>query len=136
MSVTSPCHSLFVYGTLLRRCGHPMARFLAEHGRYRGAAKAPGRLYDLGRYPAAIAEHEEHEWIYGELYDIDEATLRALDDYESEESPQPAFFGRQLQQVTLETGDDAEAWVYWFHGPLPASAVPIALGKYEKFFRE
>lgn len=132
--MTPPCHSLFVYGTLRRRCRHPMAIFLASRGEYLGEAKTAGQLFDLGPYPGALPAVASEEWIFGDLYRIDEATLAVLDDYENAESPQPSYFGRQVSPVLLPGGATQSAWIYWFHGPLPPTARLIASGQYEKTF--
>lgn len=109
-----------------------MAAFLAARATYRGLAKVAGKLYDLGRFPAAIAE--PNAWVHGDVYDLDAATLAELDVYENVESPQPSYFARELCTVELLTGEPVTAWVYWFHGPLPGDAVLIASGQYEKVF--
>lgn len=134
MRPTPARHKLFVYGTLRRRCGHPMAKFLAEKGTFISEAKTRGRLFDLGRYPAAVPTTGADEWIFGDLFALDDAVLSALDDYEGVESPQPSYFGRAIATITLPDGAAESAWVYWFHGPLPAEATRIASGNYEKVF--
>ena len=95
-----------------------MARFLEERGRWLGEAKMPGRLYDLGRYPGMTPPQGPQEWVHGDLYELpdDRATLDALDQYESDESPQPSFFDRQLAEVTRGDRSPLTAWVYWFRG--------------------
>ena len=128
--------TLFVYGTLLRRCNHPMARFLADRGFYLGEARMPGRLYDLGRYPGAVPSCDPRDWIFGDLYDLDDATLAELDAYENAESPQPSFFDRRTEQILQGNGQARPAFVYWFHGQLPANAKLIASGRYEVTFAE
>jgi gamma-glutamylcyclotransferase (GGCT)/AIG2-like uncharacterized protein YtfP len=127
-------HLLFVYGTLRPRCRHPMADFLARRGAYRGEAKVAGRLYDLGRYPAAVREQSAGDWVFGDLYAIDDATLAELDHYEAVESPGTSYFGRQLEDVTPSDGGSAQAWIYWFHGSLPPEATRIASGEYARIF--
>lgn len=95
-----------------------MARFLAARARFLGEAKLAARLYDLGRYPGITPPHEANEWVYGDLYDLagDDEALAELDRYENAESPQPAYFDRQLAEVTLPDGAMHAAWVYWFRG--------------------
>ena len=109
---------LFVYGTLRRRSTHPMARLLGERARFVGAARMPGRLYDLGRYPGMTPPQQPDEWVHGDLYDLgrDATTLAELDRYENAESPQPDFFNRQIAEVTLDDGTTASALVYWWRG--------------------
>jgi len=134
MIASAPRHTLFVYGTLRPRCRHPMAEFLAKRGHYRGEAKVAGQLFDLGRYPAAVPTAANDDWIFGDLYEIDEATLAELDRYEAVESPGPSYFARRLDDVTLESGARLTAWVYWFHGPLPQGATRIVTGQYARIF--
>jgi gamma-glutamylcyclotransferase (GGCT)/AIG2-like uncharacterized protein YtfP len=123
---------LFVYGTLLRRSRHPMARLLAERARYVGPAKVPGRLYDLGRYPGLLPPQSAGDWAHGDLFDLGEGTttLAELDAYELEESPLPAYFERQIEEAILADGTRARAWVYWYRGDV-AESRRIASGRYE-----
>jgi gamma-glutamylaminecyclotransferase len=94
--------ALFVYGTLL--AGEP------EHGRLAGAARlgavrtAPGwTLVDLGPYPALVRGGAGR--VEGELYEVDEPTLAALDEYEG----CPTLFVRDV--VRLDDGREAIAYV-------------------------
>jgi gamma-glutamylcyclotransferase (GGCT)/AIG2-like uncharacterized protein YtfP len=125
---------LFVYGTLLRRSRHPMARALADRARYVGPAKARGRLYDLGRFPGLVEPQAEGDWVHGDLYDLGRAspsTLAELDAYEQDESPLPAFFERRLGEAMLADDTRVPAWVYWYRGEV-SEGQRIASGRYEK----
>ncbi len=126
---------LFVYGTLRRRSRHPMARQLAERARLLGEATIAGRLYDLGRYPGLQEPQTPADIVHGDVYDLgdDPATLTEMDEYENIESPRPAFFDRQLARIRLDSGEEREAWVYWFRGPVRADQ-HIATGMYNKNF--
>lgn len=125
--MSSDCRLLFVYGTLLKRSPHAMARFLAERGTLLGEARIAGRLYNLGRYPGLIETAGAGDWVVGDLYDLgDHAadTMAALDRYENAESPQPAYFDRQLGKVVGADGATHQAWVYWFRGAVkPADRI-------------
>jgi gamma-glutamylcyclotransferase (GGCT)/AIG2-like uncharacterized protein YtfP len=122
---------LFVYGTLLRRSRHPMARLLAERARYAGAAQVRGRLYDLGRYPGMLEPTTDADWVHGDLYDLREATttLAEMDAYEQAESPLPAYFERRLGEATHADGSRVPAWIYWYRGAVSESG-RIASGRY------
>jgi gamma-glutamylcyclotransferase (GGCT)/AIG2-like uncharacterized protein YtfP len=125
---------LFVYGTLRRRSRHPMARRLAELAHYIGPAKIAGRLYDLGRYPGLQEPRGPHDWVQGDVYDLGEhaaQTMQEMDAYENAESPQPAFFDRQLAQVVIHDGRELSVWVYWFRGALREEQY-IRSGSYEQ----
>lgn len=109
---------LFVYGTLLRRSSHPMARFLAECAVFLGEVKIAGRLYNLGRFPGLTAG-EPGDWTYGDLYDLGErasTTLTELDRYEGDESTPEALFHRKLAEVICADETKIQAWVWWFRG--------------------
>ncbi len=122
---------LFVYGTLLRRSRHPMAGLLAEKARYVGAAKVPGRLYDLGRYPGMAPAEGDGEWVHGDVYDLGASgeLLAQLDAYERLESPLPAYFDRQLGEAMLSDGSLVQVWVYWYRGEVK-EAQRVASGRY------
>ena len=124
---------LFVYGTLRRRSRHAMARRLAELAHFVGPAKIAGRLYDLGRYPGLQEPRLPEDWVQGDVYDLGEVSaqvLQEMDVYENAESPQPAFFDRQVAKV-IQDGHELSAWVYWFRGAVAQSQL-IACGSYEK----
>jgi gamma-glutamylcyclotransferase (GGCT)/AIG2-like uncharacterized protein YtfP len=72
---------LFVYGTLKRGC--------SNHGQMAGqtfvsaARTVPGyTLYDLGGYPAIVAEPKDKIGVVGEVWNVDEEALRRLDHFE------------------------------------------------------
>src|SRR4051812_20440952 len=81
---------LFVYGSLKREGAHHQelagAHFLGE------ARTAPGyALEPWGEYLALVATPELDGNVTGELFDIDESLLTALDDFEGE-----AYFRGQV----------------------------------------
>lgn len=99
---------LFVYGTLLRgeRSHHLLcgARFLRE------TATATGfRLVDLGEYPGMVTA--DSGVVVGELYRVDEASLRRLDAFEGHPEvywrTEIRLVDRSLAQVYLLSPDRA-----------------------------
>ncbi len=72
---------LFVYGTLERGCSNH--RHLADQ-KFIGAARTvPGyRLFDLGGYPGLVEHFADREGVTGEVWSVDAAALRRLDDFE------------------------------------------------------
>ncbi|WP_170299148.1 gamma-glutamylcyclotransferase family protein [Larkinella terrae] len=107
---------LFVYGTLLSASKHPMAEFLRQNSKLVGPGFFPGRLYDLGTYPAAVYDPEAAGFVHGELYffpepDPDYQTrLQTLDDYEGDE------YDRIV--VPIQTTDGfVLCWTYVFNQP-------------------
>jgi gamma-glutamylcyclotransferase (GGCT)/AIG2-like uncharacterized protein YtfP len=124
---------LFVYGSLRRASGHPMAEFLTARGRFVGAASAPGRLYHLGPYSGMVDAPAEGERVRGELYELHkpEVTMADLDRYEGcgPEDPPPHLYERALAVATPDGGEQRSAWVYLYRGPL-TGARPIPSGDY------
>jgi gamma-glutamylcyclotransferase (GGCT)/AIG2-like uncharacterized protein YtfP len=121
---SSPGSFLFVYGTLRPGCGHPMAKYLADHGQLIGAAKVAGRLYDLGPFPGLVEPVAADHWVRGEVYELSdwEHTLAEIDRYEDSvnDSPLPMLFERLAAEVTLEDGRVLWTWVYWYRGDFRA----------------
>ena len=56
--------------------------------------------------------------------------LEEMDVYENAESPQPAFFDRQVANILAQDGRELAAWVYWFRGEVKQTQF-IASGSYE-----
>ena len=103
---------LFVYGTL--QLGQPLHHELVRaRAEFVGWARMPGRLYDLGRYPGALAAGDQV--IPGELYRLPEPepALRHLDTVEGRQ------FHRAMVRVMLEHGKPQQAWVYLLKRPPP-----------------
>ena len=61
-----PGSLLFVYGTLRRDVGAPAYRLLARHGTLFDRGHVPGRLFDVGRYPALRLGAGPDERVAGE----------------------------------------------------------------------
>ena len=103
---------LFVYGTLQR--GQPLHHELVHlQAEFVCTASITGQLYDLGRYPGALATGDQI--IPGELYRLPEPerALRHLDTVEGRQ------FHRAMVRVTLEHGKPQQAWVYLLNRPPP-----------------
>jgi gamma-glutamylcyclotransferase (GGCT)/AIG2-like uncharacterized protein YtfP len=110
---------LFVYGTLMR--GFPLHALLEGRAAYVGPGRVQGRLFDLGRYPAAVPDRDGV--IAGEVYRVaDPALWRALD---SAEGPQ---YHREQVGVAMPGAGAAVAFMYWYRGPI--GGVPIPGGDY------
>lgn len=91
-----------------------MARFLADQARYVGAAKMPGQLYDLGRYPGMIAAATPDDWVAGDIFYLGdpEIVFRELDRYEGATGAGPHLFERRCGLAYLESGEILETWWY------------------------
>jgi gamma-glutamylaminecyclotransferase len=95
-------HPVFVYGSLMS--GQPNHHLLSgaeSVGPDRTQDRA-FRMVDVGGFPAA--DTGGREWVHGELYRVDDATLARLDRLEGH----PTLYRRR--RVRLGWGEDA--WIY------------------------
>jgi gamma-glutamylcyclotransferase (GGCT)/AIG2-like uncharacterized protein YtfP len=124
---------LFVYGTLRRGTGHPMAFLLEQQARCVGPAQVPGRLYDLGCYPGLVEAVDAVDWVQGDLFELNdpETTLPELDRYEGcgPDDPRPWFFQRSAVLIRTADGTEVPGWVYRYCRPV-AEEHRIASGEY------
>ncbi len=107
--MSDPTH-IFVYGTLRFGSGHPMARRLTSQARLVGKGSVPGRLYDMGWYPAAVFDAEEKRRIVGDVFALTPGSrlLAELDDYEAGDPN----YARTPLEVSLADGGRVTAWAY------------------------
>ena len=86
--------------------------------RYLGKASAPGRLFNLGKYPGAVRAPGARQRVRGELYYLLGAVraLKFLDRYEG------GLYKREVTEVELESGRHLQAWIYWLKR-IPATGV-------------
>ncbi len=117
-------HRVFVYGTFLRgKANHAVLERLGARLVATARTTAPRTLVDLGPYPAMLpAAERDRTPVHGEIYDVDDAALAALDEFEG----CPDLYRRE--RVALE---DGEAWAYVFAREPPRGARVIASGRYE-----
>jgi gamma-glutamylcyclotransferase (GGCT)/AIG2-like uncharacterized protein YtfP len=111
---------LAAYGTL-RQPG--VRRRLAVEDRLqpRGPCLIPGRLYDLGAYPALVPDATGSA--AGELLEVaDDSVLAMLDHYEGyvPDAPDASLFRRELLTLRQPT---VTAWVYVYPHPGPPEAL-------------
>jgi gamma-glutamylcyclotransferase (GGCT)/AIG2-like uncharacterized protein YtfP len=111
---------VFFYGTLMTNFRRPGRARLDQVLKPVGRGWIPAALFDLGLYPAAVPAHDSRVW--GEVHQMldPESVLDALDDIEgfSETEPDASLYNRVAIPVTLETGEVARAWVYFYNAPL------------------
>jgi gamma-glutamylcyclotransferase (GGCT)/AIG2-like uncharacterized protein YtfP len=111
---------LFVYGTLMRRCGLSMHRYLEAHAEFVTEASLWGELFRVSDYPGVVLGGARSSQVQGEVYRVlDPAALfRILDDYEecASHHPEPHEYRRALCPVRWANGHQGEAWVYLYQG--------------------
>lgn len=112
---------LFVYGTLLKALGRPVARRLNMEAQHLGVGAMSGRLYNMGYYPAFVPSSGRETWVHGEVLRLlcPEKTFAWLDRYERS-GPNEAFsqdYKRVILPARLGNGRFCRAWVYIFDNP-------------------
>jgi len=124
-------HTLFIYGTLM-----PGLRLEAEMqgAECLGAARVPGRLVDVGRYPGLL--HGAGE-VMGPLYRVNDAQLARLDEVEEMVPGDRGASQYWREQVPVLSGPLAgrQAWTYVYNLPVDG-LMPIAHGDYRRYIRE
>jgi gamma-glutamylcyclotransferase (GGCT)/AIG2-like uncharacterized protein YtfP len=111
---------LFVYGSLRRRSGAPMALRLAQAARWLGRAQVRGHLYRVADYPGFVPDPAAPA-VIGDLFlphDPD-PLLAEMDAYEecSDAFPRPQEYRRE-RLVVEGAGGPVEAWVYVYAWPV------------------
>lgn len=129
---------LFVYGTLMSGAGTALGtaqrlRLARESDSLGPASLEHARLYDLGRYPGAVAGDGEDDIVHGEavLLSMPQSTLKWLDAYEdiAPGNGDANEYERTICAVRLAGGEAIDAWVYLLRA-VPARAKRIADGRW------
>lgn len=132
--MTSENTYLFVYGTLLD-ASNEFAIYLNLHCSFYSTGKVKGKLYDLGEYPGAIADENCTDYIYGNIFILNNSNeaLKYLDDYEGfgDEQEQPNLFIRKM--ITVETDTERlKCWIYLYNLPIKGFKI-IESGDYAEY---
>ncbi|QKG83542.1 gamma-glutamylcyclotransferase [Kroppenstedtia pulmonis] len=102
---------IFVYGTL--RVGEKYHSFLHRAKPLAMQGWTRGRLMDTDMgYPALL--HDEHRWVYGELYSVMPEELQRLDRLEGYSPDGNSLFIREKRRVWTDQGT-TEAFVYMYN---------------------
>jgi len=132
---------LFVYGTLLQGLRDDIRKRV--HARFVGTGSIRARLYNLGRYPGAKPSTNSGDGATGEPHRVrgvvyrlpaPKAALITLDEYEDifPHVPGKSVFVRELVSVTLDDGNESQAWAYFYSRPVDESRL-IESGDYREF---
>lgn len=111
---------LFVYGSLRSGFKNPAYEYISHFFELIGVARAKGKLYDMGQYPAAVPGGENH-YLVGELYRIKDEhefswAFGQLDDYEGldMEPGETPEYRREITEVEFQE-KKFQAWIYWYN---------------------
>lgn len=110
--MTTNKYHVFVYGTL-RQGESNWAWALKDKAKFLGSAVTKGRLYHLGGFPGFRFSQDNDDFdVYGEVFEVDDATLKVLDRLEGVDH---GFYNREQVLVTYlndKVEDDAPTKVY------------------------
>ena len=122
---------VFFYGTLMTPFNRQGRLRIDQHLTYAGRGTIGAALFDLGIYPAAVSASDGRVW--GEVFEVSHPAivLKALDEIEGHRSDEPesSLYMREKTRVTLDNGQDVEAWAYFYNAPL-GQAPRIESGDY------
>lgn len=97
-------HYLFVYGSLISHNSH---HYLLEGSKFVGRAILENYgLYKIAWYPGIVLK--EGSKVLGEVYEVDENTLKKIDEFEGEGE----LYKREKIKVILENKKELEVWTY------------------------
>ena len=101
---------VFVYGSLKKGC---WAHHILEDSEFVGEAQIPGLLFAGSSFPMAFPLPEGYDGsIKGEVYKVDEDTLKRLDCFEGH----PHMYER----TSITLASDNEAYIYYYKGSTEA----------------
>ena len=107
-------HTVFVYGTL-RQGGVRAIPQLFPSARFIGFGTVKGWLYDFGAYPGLICDAAGRD-IVGEVYDVDEAAVREMDEIEryveGKGNEAECYYFRRAHSIALRDGRTMTAELY------------------------
>jgi gamma-glutamylaminecyclotransferase len=131
-------HQVFVYGTLKRGCCNH--HYLKGH-RFLGDASTQPEyaMYDLGGYPGMVEDFSQPISIEGEVWEVDDACLKQLDELEDVATGE---YARVPMRLKLPW-DEAGVCGYVYRWPIqdrvrigsvwqeerPSSSVPLPLAR-------
>ena len=105
--------------------------FYLSHAHFVGRGFIKGySLYNLGFYPCIVSGSGT---VFGEVYDVSEKTLNAIDKVEGVDNQIPSMGLYVRKSVLVHFGDYVEqAETYIYNQPLPSNATLIESGDYAK----
>jgi len=112
---------VFTYGTLMK--GQRVYGTFGDMKSFCDGILNGYGLYEAGTYPAAVPVKDF--CVYGEIYEVNEETLKRLDEYEGE----GFLYLRKRLPIETETGT-VEAWVYVYNRDVSSLELREPIGKW------
>lgn len=112
---------IIFYGSLMSPFDTLEQLGLLEEVSCLGECRIPGRLYDLGEYPALLPAQSDSDRVSAELFRLNGPRalqiLDAFEDYLPENEEESLY----LRQLVSPEGHDQVAWVYLYNKPVVES---------------
>ena len=102
---------VFVYGSL--RKGFWNHEAYLKNSKFIGKGKTKEKYAMYADIIPYVVENEKISHIVGEVYEIDKETLKRIDCLEGH----PNHYIRKKVPIILETGEELEAWLYFYPEP-------------------
>ncbi len=115
---------IFVYGTLRKGFGNHR---LLENAEFLGTGRTKEKYKMTANGIPFVSKNEPVSYIIGEVYKIDDKTLKRLDELEGH----PDWYKREKVKIILETGKEVEAWIYF--NEVSEGRYLIKSGDFKKF---
>ncbi|MHC1728796.1 MAG: gamma-glutamylcyclotransferase [Syntrophobacteraceae bacterium] len=103
-------HVIFVYGTLRKGQGN---HHLLDSSEFLGTTKSKKHYALYASGIPFLSQTGAVSQVTGEVYSVDHATLRRLDQLEGH----PDWYRREQAEVVLEGGTEFIAWIYFCDTP-------------------
>jgi gamma-glutamylaminecyclotransferase len=117
---------VFVYGTLMSGFGNN--RLLKDSAMIDYASTEDEYVLVSNGVIPYLMDDVKDSYIIGEVYEVNEKTLKNLDDLEGH----PNWYQRRIINVVSDVGDRLRAWAY-FMPVKPQGAEVIELGDYKSY---
>ena len=122
---------VFVYGSLLKGLGNHR---LLEESTLIGTTRSPQgfNMVDLGAFPGVLVDEKITEGtVIGEVYEVDETTMRRLDGLEgyNRDYPERGMYDKKL--ITTEFG---EAFIYTYNSHFSGSTKFVENGDWKTHY--
>jgi gamma-glutamylcyclotransferase (GGCT)/AIG2-like uncharacterized protein YtfP len=118
---------MFVYGSLRKKFWNH--RTYLKNSNFIGNGETKEKYSMYAYIIPYVVETEKTSHILGEVYEVDEETLKKIDNLEGH----PICYKRKKVPIILESGEEIKAWLYFYPEPY---GVLVESGNYEDYMRD
>ena len=118
---------VFVYGSL--RKGFWNYESYLKNSKFIGKGRTKEKYAMYADIIPYVVENEKISHIVGEVYEVDEETLKRIDCLEGH----PDYYRRKKVPIILDSGEEVEAWIYFYPEPY---GILVKSGDYKDYMRD